>query len=79
MAICKLGVSLGCSGLKDSGECSVYADGGVNQRMREGFCVFKNIRASQVGINAPKKGKMLNPIKAAKAAAKAAGVVSDTA
>ena len=79
MAECKLGVALGCSSLKDSGECSVYDDGGVNQRMREGFCVFKNIRASQVGINAPKKGKMLNPIKAAKAAAKAGGAVGNVA
>jgi len=71
--ICPLGKALGCEGLKNDGNCGVYYDEGVKLRMHEGICEFKNIRAPRVGINAPKKGKMLNPIKAAKAAAKAAG------
>ncbi len=76
---CKLGKALGCEGLKNDGNCGIFFDEGVKLRVLEGVCVFKNIRAPQVGIYAPKKGKMLNPIKAAKAAAKAAGVVVDTA
>jgi hypothetical protein len=76
---CRLGKALGCEGLKNDGNCGVFFDEGVKIRVLEGSCVFKDIRAPQVGINAPKKGKMLNPIKAAKAAAKAAGVVGDAA
>jgi phage gp45-like len=76
--ICPLGKALGCEGLKD-GNCSVFFDEGVKLRVLKGICEFKNIRAPKIGINAPKKGKMLNPIKAAKAAAKAAGVVGDAA
>lgn len=75
--ICPLGKALGCEGMVDNGECGVFFDEGVKLRVLEGVCEFKNIRAPRIGINAPKKGKMLNPIKAAKAAAKAAGVVAD--
>jgi hypothetical protein len=76
---CKLGKALGCEGLSKEGNCSVFFKEGVALRMDQGICEFKNIRAPRIGINAPKKGKMLNPIKAAKAAAKAAGVVVDAA
>jgi len=76
---CKLGKALGCEGLDKDGNCNVYYPIGVQVRMLSGICEFKNIRAPRVGINAPKKGKMLNPIKAAKAAAKAAGVAGNDA
>lgn len=65
---CKLGLALGCTGMRESGDCSVYSDEGVAWRMNVGFCAFKNIRASSTGIYAPKTGKMRNPLKAAKAA-----------
>ena len=68
--ICLLGAALGCEGLNKDNTCNVFHDEGVKLRMHEGVCVFKNIRAPQVGINAPKKGKMLNPLKAAKAEAR---------
>jgi len=69
---CKLGKALGCEGLNKEGSCGVYHDEGVALRMDQGICEFKNIRAPKVGIHAPKAVKMLNPIKAAKAAARAA-------
>lgn len=68
--ICLLGKSLGCEGLNKDNTCSVFHDEGVKLRMTEGICVFKNIRAPRVGIYSPKKGKMLNPLKAAKAEAR---------
>jgi len=68
---CKLGQALGCEGMKADGTCSIHFDEGVARRVEQGVCVFKNIRSPQVGIYAPKSIKMLNPIKAAKAAAKA--------
>jgi hypothetical protein len=65
---CKLGKALGCVGLNEEGNCEKYYDEGIALHMNLGICEFKNIRAPKVGINAPKIGKMLNPIKAAKAA-----------
>ena len=69
---CKLGLTLGCEGVDVNGNCTIYSAEGVALRMDQGICEFKNIRAPKVGINAPKAVKMLNPIKAAKAAARAA-------
>ena len=74
--ICLLGAALGCEGLKKDNTCSVFHDEGVKLRMNEGICVFKNVRAPRVGINAPKKGKMLNPLKAAKAAERGKAIES---
>jgi len=69
--MCSLGNALGCAGLKVDGTCGIYSEEGVSLRTNQGVCIFKNIRSPQVGIYAPKSIKMLNPIKAAKAAAKA--------
>jgi hypothetical protein len=66
--ICPLGKALGCEGLKKDGNCGVFFDEGVKIRVFEGLCAFKNVRAPQIGIYAPKLGKKINPIKAAKAA-----------
>ena len=71
---CKLGKALGCEGLKKDGNCGVFFDEGIKIRVFEGLCGFKNIRAPRVGIYEPKTGKMLNPIKAAKAAARVAAI-----
>jgi len=69
--ICPLGKALGCEGLKKDEHCGVFFDEGVKIRVLEGVCGFKNIRAPQVGIHAPKDGKKVNPQKASKADAKA--------
>ena len=68
--ICPLGKALGGEGLKDDDNCGIFFDEGVRLRVREGICEFKNIRAPKVDINAPKTGKMRNPLKAAKAEAR---------
>lgn len=68
--ICKLGVTLGCEGLRKDGHCGVFFKEGVAIRINRGVCEFKNIRASKVGIYAPRRGRMLNPLKAAKAEAR---------
>ena len=68
--ICLLGAALGCEGLKKNGHCGVFFDEGIKIRVFEGICGFKNIRAPQIGIYVPKKGKKLNPLKAAKAVEK---------
>ena len=73
---CKLGLALGCEGLDKEGSCNVYYPVGVALRMEQGICEFKNVRAPKVGINAPKKGKMLNPLKAAKAAERGKAIES---
>jgi hypothetical protein len=65
---CKLGNALGCAGLKVDGTCGIYSEEGVSLRTNQGVCIFKNVRAPRVGINAPKGSKMRNPLKAAKAA-----------
>ena len=67
---CKLGKALGCKGLKKDGDCGVFFDEGIKIRVFEGLCAFKNVRAPQVGVYAPKSGKKLNPLKAAKAEAR---------
>lgn len=69
--ICLLGKALGCKGLKEDEHCGVFSKEGVEIRVLEGICVFKNIRAPQVGIYAPKTGKKRNPLKQAKMEARA--------
>ena len=68
---CKLGKALGCKGMDKEGGCNIYHPVGVQMRMAAGVCEFKNIRAAKVGINAPKTGKMRNPLKQAKMEARA--------
>ena len=72
--MCPLGKALGCEGLKKDGNCGIFFDEGVKIRVSEGACIFKDIRTQRVGIYAPKSGKMLNPIKAAKAATRVAAI-----
>ena len=68
--ICLLGAALGCEGLNEDNTCSIFHNEGVKLRMQEGICVFKNIRASKVGVHTPKDVKKTNPLKASKAGAK---------
>ena len=71
--ICKLGpVGCGCSALTDEGHCSVYLDEGVARNMEKGSCIFRNYRAEDYGIYKRKLSSMRNPLKAAKAAQRAA-------
>ena len=69
--ICKLGLALGCAGIRHDGHCKVLFDEGVTRNMENGSCVFKDIRAPQVGIHAPKDLKKRNPLKQAKMEARA--------
>ena len=67
MIICKLAsIGCGCKSVNEDGTCTVYSPAGVAQRMRNGCCVYRNIRAENTGIYSLKASKKINPLKSGK-------------
>lgn len=64
--VCKLGLALGCEGLKTNGDCGIYHPEGVAHHMDQGICTFRDIRAPKIGIYELKGVKGRNPLKQAK-------------
>ena len=56
--ICKLApIGCGCKHIDENGNCAIYLDEAVAYNTKQGSCVFRNIRADNVGIYAKKSAK----------------------